>query len=52
LREIDDGFVFVNLVETDSLWGIATIQRTSTAASRTSTAAYPTSSMRCGPVTC
>ena len=21
LREIDDGFVFVNLVETDMLWG-------------------------------
>ena len=38
LRSVDDGFVFVNLVETDMLWDTATTPRTSTVACRTSTA--------------
>ena len=46
LENIDDGFVFTNLVETDQLWGTATIRSTSIAACRTSTAGCRTSSRR------
>ena len=41
LREVESGFVFVNLVETDMLWGTGTTRSTSTAVSRTSTGACP-----------
>jgi phosphopentomutase len=44
--------VFVNLVETDMLWGTATTRSTSTAACRTSTAGCPTCSTRCARATC
>ena len=33
LREVDEGLIFTNLVETDSLWATGTIRSTSTAAS-------------------
>ena len=47
LEAIDGGLVFVNLVETDMLWGTATTRRTSIAACRTSIGACPTSWRRC-----